>query len=105
MDRTKFSLEVFGDRLPLRYSVFSEGDNSRRIQKLKQGLKTVMDSELSDRQREVVDMFYFKRMNVTEISKEMGLNKSTVSRHLNRAVQKLSLAMKYSMIPVWLEEQ
>ncbi len=96
MTRTNFSLEVFGDRLPLR-RITENGDNDkRRIAVIKNTLRQAMREELSPKQQRTVECFYFDKMTVTEIAEEYGINKSTVSRQLKRSVEKLKSALKYA---------
>ncbi len=102
MDRNTFSLEIFGDRLkPSNY--LNNGTNERQVNYLKKQLKRAMDSELTERQREILSMFYFGGMSVTEIAVHYGVNKSTISRHLKRSREKLHAVLSYGFIPVWNE--
>ncbi len=100
MNRTTFSLEIFGDRLPIA-DVFEHGTNSRQLEIMKYELKKAMDSELTDRQRLMVTEFYFDGLSVTEIAKNHNISKSTVSRHLSRARERLKGALKYGFYPLW----
>ena len=100
MDRTTFSLEIFGDRIkPLDF--MSAGNNRKQIEYIKNQLKTAMSTELTERQRDIVNDFYFGGASVTEISQKYGVNKSTVSRHLKRSKEKLRLVLSCGFIPVW----
>lgn len=102
MDRTTFSLEIFGDRLkPAHY--YSSGSNEKQILYLKRQLHKAMESELTDRQRDIVRSFYFEGKSVTDIAASMGVNKSTVSRHLKRSREKLKNVLSYGFAPVWEE--
>ncbi len=100
MNRTTFSLEVFGDRLAVT-DIFERGTNSRQLEIMKSELKRAIQSELTDRQREMVTEFYFEGLSVTEIANRRGLSKSTVSRHLSRARERLKSALKYGFYPIW----
>lgn len=102
MSRTSFSLEVFGDKIMwLSNEAFPYGDNSKQLEELRRALKKAMDSELTECQRRVVDEFFFNKKSVTVIADELGVNKSTVSRHLKRAKEKLGQALKYGLYSVW----
>ena len=72
------------------------GTNDERMYRLRKNLMTAVD-ELTPRQKEVVSLFFFDGMKVTEIGKELGLHKSTVSRTLKRAKEKLYRYLKYSL--------
>ena len=58
-------------------------------------VRRVIEQELSDCQREVMVAYYFQRMSVTDIARERGVNKSTVSRTLKRAENRLRMFLKY----------
>lgn len=89
------SLDIFGDRYPWEREIYSAGDNSESIAKMKRAVIDIMEEELTARQREAVENYYFKNMTVTEIAKQQGVNKSTVSRHLKRARIKIKKCLQY----------
>lgn len=103
MNNRKISLDIFGDRYPWERNDYSGGDNHIRYNKLKQALLDAIKNELTDCQRNIVEEFYFKGKTVTVIAKEKGINKSTVSRHLQRARVKLERCLKYGFFPSQLE--
>lgn len=89
------SLDIFGDRYPWEKEVYSAGDNSEWIAKMKRAVIDIMEEELTDCQREVVEEYYFKNRTVTEIAKQKAVNKSTISRHLTRARVKIKKCLQY----------
>lgn len=100
MNRATFSLEIFGDRLPLG-DYYSSGDNNKKIEQMKRALSEAIQSELTDRQRTMVTEFYYNGLSVTEIAKRHGLSKSTVSRHLTRSRERLKSALRYGIYTFW----
>ena len=78
MNRTTFSLEIFGDRFPVA-DVFERESNSHKLSVMKKALVKAINSELTDRQKQMVTEYYFEGTSVTEIAKKHGLSKSTVS--------------------------
>lgn len=58
-------------------------------------VQQVIEQELSDCQREVMLAYYFQRQSITAIARERGVNKSTVSRTLKRAEDRLRMFLKY----------
>lgn len=100
MTRAKFSLEVFGDRIPI--SGLYDGDtNSKNLNAMKKALSKAIETELTDCQREIVNEYYFGGATVTEIAKRRGVSKSTVSRHLSRSRERLKSALKYGIYTMW----
>ena len=73
------------------------GDNQERIRRLLSNLPLAVQQELTPRQREILQMRFTGGMSITGIAKELGLNKSTVSRSLTRSVERLYRSMRYSL--------
>lgn len=94
--RAAFSLEIFGDRLPLS-EFYSSGTNNQKIEHIKKALLKAIDTELTERQRQIVTEYYFNGLSVTRIAEIYGLSKSTVSRHLARARERLKTSLKYGV--------
>jgi RNA polymerase sigma factor (sigma-70 family) len=60
-----------------------------------QRVQRVIDEELTPLQRETLLAYYIQQQNIPQIAEERGVNKSTVSRTLKRAEQKLRRYLKY----------
>ena len=73
------------------------GDNQERIRRLLSTLPLAVQQELTPRQREILQMRFTGGMSITGIAKELGLNKSTVSRSLTRSVERLYRSLRYSL--------
>lgn len=73
------------------------GDNSDRIRRLLTNLPLAVEQELTPRQKQILQMRFAQGMNVTGISRELGLSKSTVSRSLSRSMDRLYRSLRYSL--------
>lgn len=73
------------------------GDNEARRMRLLKNLPVAIEEELSPRQRQILEMRFFKNMKVTEIAEELGVTKSNVSKTLSRAMERLFRALRYSL--------
>ena len=60
-----------------------------------QRVQRVIREELTQLQRETLIAYYFQEQTIPEIAVERGVNKSTVSRTLRRAEEKLRRYLKY----------
>ena len=58
-------------------------------------LKNVIEGELTPCQRRVVEGIYFRQCSVTSLAQELGVNKSTVSRTLRRAQERMRRCLRY----------
>ncbi len=59
-------------------------------------VKIAMNEELTDRQRELISLYYLEQMSMTEIAQRLGLSPSTVSRTLKRGRIRLKKYLKYN---------
>lgn len=60
-----------------------------------QRVQRVIREELTELQRETLLAYYIQKQNIPQIARERGVNKSTVSRTLRRAEEKLRRYLKY----------
>lgn len=72
-------------------------DNSEQIQRMRKNLRQARERELTPRQRQMVELYYDRGMNVPQIALKLGLNRSTVSRTIRRAQEKLYRCLRYSL--------
>lgn len=66
-------------------------------QRLLHNLSRAMTEELTTRQQEMLQMYYYEGLNMTQIAVRLGVNKSTVSRTLCRARRRLHHILQYSL--------
>ena len=94
-----YSAELLSRRLAqLRQEEREERDESQRfrLRRLRRRLPDAM-AELTPRQRQMVDMQFQEELTVTEIARRLGVNKSTVSRCLRRARQRLYSRLRFTL--------
>lgn len=60
-----------------------------------QRVQRVIQEELTPLQRETLLAYYFQEQTIPQIAAERGVHKSTVSRTLHRAEEKLRRYLKY----------
>jgi len=72
-------------------------DNSERLERLRRGLRQARERELTSRQRQVLELYYDRGMNIPQIAEELGVNRSTVSRTLRRARDRLYRCLRYAL--------
>lgn len=58
-------------------------------------LKRSMRNELTKRQIECVKMYYFEKLEMKEIARQLDIDISSVSRHLKKARKRLGVVMRY----------
>ena len=71
-------------------SCFRGRTNNRQREEYRQFLYRAIKTQLTQRQKQIVAMHFFQNMTVTEIAQELHVNKSTISRTLNRALDRLT---------------
>lgn len=60
-----------------------------------QRVQQVIREELTELQRQTLIAYYFQEQTIPEIAAQRGVNKSTVSRTLHRAEEKLRKYLAY----------
>lgn len=60
-----------------------------------QRVNRVIEEEMTPLQRETILAYYIQNRKITEIAKDRGVHKSTVSRTLKRAERKLRRYLRY----------
>lgn len=58
-------------------------------------VQRVIKEELTELQRQTLTAYYFHQQTIPQIAAERGVNKSTVSRTLRRAEEKLRRYLRY----------
>ena len=58
-------------------------------------LRRVIDAELTEKQRQAVIGYYMEGKNIPALAREYGVNKSTISRTLKRAEDRMRRCLKY----------
>ena len=59
-------------------------------------VRVAMDEELTQRQRELIELYYLENMNMSEIACRLGISPSTVSRTLKRGRGRRRKYIKYN---------
>lgn len=77
------------------YTYLMSEDNQEQMGRLKRNLSQALRRDITPRQREYMNLYYGKCMSIPEIAKELGVNKSTVSRTLKRGRQRLFRCLRY----------
>ncbi|MDO4812036.1 MAG: sigma-70 family RNA polymerase sigma factor [Eubacteriales bacterium] len=98
MQNTPYSIrnnEVYGDMAAWMQA--NAEDNESDVRRLKRNLRLAREEELTPRQRQLMQMRYEENMSVTQIADALGLDKSTVSRTITRAKQRLYKCLRYCL--------
>lgn len=73
----------------------SRGTNIKDIDKRKRIMAKAIQSELTSRQRECIELYYFENIKMNCIADMLSLSPSTVTRHIKAGVKKLKNVAKY----------
>lgn len=80
----------------IAYEVYSScGTNENKLNQMKHVLYVALNSELTSRQRECLELYYYKDMKMCEIASFLSVAPSTVTRHIKAAERKLKNLAKY----------
>ncbi|MBR6677768.1 MAG: sigma-70 family RNA polymerase sigma factor [Oscillospiraceae bacterium] len=88
----------FDERYSASYDPFTppQGDNHKRLRRLRRYLPEAME-DLTERQKEMVRMHFFDEKTVSDIARELEVNRSTVSRCLSRAEKRLLRTLRFTL--------
>ena len=59
-------------------------------------VRIAINEELTQRQSELINLYYLEQMSMTEIARNLSLSPSTVSRTLKRGRNRLKRYLKYN---------
>lgn len=78
------------------YSMYcNPSTNKKDIEKMKQLLSVAMLYDLTQRQRECLELYYYENKRMNEIASLLSISPSTVTRHIKAAQKKLKGLAKY----------
>ena len=72
-------------------------DNSERLDRLRRNLRQAREQELTPRQRQLLELYYDRGKNMAQIARELGVNRSTISRTIRRARERLYRHLRYGL--------
>ncbi len=72
-------------------------DNSQQLQRLRRNLKLARQQVLTPRQRQMLELYYDQGLTMPQIAEELGVNRSTVSRTIRRARERLYQCLRYTL--------
>ena len=72
-------------------------DNSEQLSRLRRNLHRARERELTARQREMVALYYDRGLKMPQIARKLGINRSTVSRTVKRAKERLYRCLRYAL--------
>ncbi|MBE6918338.1 MAG: sigma-70 family RNA polymerase sigma factor [Ruminococcaceae bacterium] len=89
---------ISSDSIDLRRWRTEHGESNReQLQRLLEHLPRAMEQELTERQRQVVEMYFYRNMSEVQIARELQVNPSTVCRTLQRATNRLRRVLLYAV--------
>ena len=70
-------------------------DNSREVSRLKRNLIRCLREDVTEKQRQMILMYYAEGKNMREIGEQIGIDKSSVSRTIKRGERRLQRCLRY----------
>ena len=72
-------------------------DNSDQLERLRRNRRRAREQELTPRQREILALYYDRGLKMPQIARKLGVNRSTVSRTVKRAKERLYRCLRYAL--------
>jgi RNA polymerase sigma-70 factor (ECF subfamily) len=76
-------------------AVFDNDSGNEKITRIKATLLKVIKNELTERQREIIMLYYYKGLNTVEIADILGITPQAASAVLRRARKRIFRCMQY----------
>lgn len=73
-------------------------DNSQNLKAINKLISRVIDEKLTEKQKFVIQLYFFQGQKITEIANTIGVNKSTVSRVLSAAQRRIKDYVEYNSL-------
>ncbi len=73
-----------------------ESTNRGELKAAKAALRAALFQELTQRQRQCVQLYFYEKLTEEETGRRLGVSKSTVCRHLQKAKRRLGRAVSYA---------
>ena len=78
-----------GNILSYKYWESQGNSNTKEIRRMIKFIKNAMDKVLTPSQNTCITMVYLQNMSQKEVAIELGLSKSTISRHIKAGLKRL----------------
>ena len=75
----------------------NDPDNAEQMDRLRRNLRQARERELTPRQRQMVALYYDRGLTMAQNAGRLGVNRSTVSRTLRRARDRLYRYLRYGL--------
>lgn len=81
------------------FLLLDKGESGGRLPRETAALvRKAVEQELTPRQRECVELYFFRRMTMEEVGEALGIGKATVCRHLQKSKRRLGRALGYAAL-------
>ena len=77
------------------YARLMAEDNSAQLRFVRNNLARALREDVTERQRQVLLMYYDQGLNMREIGEVLGIDRSTVSRTIKRGETRLRRCLRY----------
>lgn len=91
-----------------RYARMMEGEentNTEEMGRVKLALWRALHEDITEKQREYMLLYYGEGLNMVQIGERMGVDKSTVSRTIQRGESRLRRCLRYGAKRFLTEEE
>lgn len=88
-------LETLSQQMAYSKFCMRNTDNKPQIEKMKKHIQTAVGIELTERQRYCITEYYINSRKMVDISRDLNITPSVVSRHIARGIAKLKKTLPY----------
>lgn len=88
-------LESLSQQMAYSEYCMRNSDNKSKLEKMKKHIQKAVSMELTERQRYCITEYYINSRKMVDISKDLGVSPSVVSRHISRGIAKMKKTLPY----------
>lgn len=82
-----------------------ENTNAEELSRVKLALLRALQEDITEKQRQYLLLYYGEGLNMVQIGEKMGVDKSTVSRTIQRGESRLRRCLRYGAKRFLTEDQ
>jgi RNA polymerase sigma-70 factor (ECF subfamily) len=94
--RVSFYDDVWINQIAYKKAIEESGEtNVQFLHRLRKLIPKVIKDDLTPKQKEILILYYYEKLNIPQIASLKSLNKSTISRHIKGGKRKIKQLLKY----------
>ena len=87
-------MDKYAHHLPANRPFFMS-KKTGALERMRPAIHSIMDEQLTERQKFCVEMYYFRNCNSSQIAKLLGTSRANVTKHIRRGLSRMEKSMRF----------